>query len=208
MLPKSSTPLMLAENIKDSTVLATSIYLKGNISNIFHLWSSSYSLCVAQAAVGGRARKPFYCKSSREAASEIQLVFLHKFCKKNHLVQNFKGNCRWQQEVLFPQFPARGEVHTKVPISLSGLWGVVHLPNDQGSIAALKWRRRRGSQPTSSNDKRLIGAVKAAGRGLGGEGCGGVRAGWSVKVCVPKCPPPCSNDQHSIGAVKCLGEKV
>ena len=36
------------------------------------------------------------------------------------------------------------------------------LPNDQGSIAALKWRR--GSQPTSSNDKHLIGAVKAAGR--------------------------------------------
>ena len=119
-----------------------------------------------------------------------------------------EGELPRQQEVLFPQFPARGEVHTKVPISLSGLWGVVHLPNDQGSIAALKWRRRRGSQPTSSNDKHLIGAVKAAGRGRGGEGCGGVRAAQARvwKVCVSKCPPPCSNDQHSIGAVKCLEE--
>ena len=99
-----------------------------NISDIFHLWSSSHSLCVAQAAVGGRARKPFYCKSSREAASKIQVVFFHKFCKNFHQMHifkggcerepscllsqiefcdfsssaNFKGNCRWQQEVLFP----------------------------------------------------------------------------------------------------------
>ena len=151
------------------------------------------------------------CKYSREAASESQVVFFHKLSFATfHQVPNFKGNCRWQQEVLFPQFPARGEVHTKVPISLSGLCGVVHLPNDQGSIAALKWRRRRGSQPTSSNDKHLIGAVKAAGRGRGGVGCEGVRAGQAGvwKVCVSKCPPPCSNDQHSIGVVKCLGEKV
>ena len=84
LLPKSSTPLMLAEKVKGSTVLSSLSYISYffNISVIFHLWSSSHSLCVAQAAVGGRARKPFYCKSSREAASEIQLVFLHKFCKK------------------------------------------------------------------------------------------------------------------------------
>ena len=103
MLPKSSTPLMLAEKIKDSTVLASSIYLKGNISNIFHLWSSSYSLCVAQAAVGGRARKPFYCKSSREAASEIQVVFFHKFCKIFHQMQIFKGGCKRDPSCLLSQ---------------------------------------------------------------------------------------------------------
>ena len=159
--------------------------------------------------------------------SEIQVVFFHKICKTFHRMQIFKGVVFFHKLsfATFHQvqtsrgtaagnkksyFPARGEVHTKVPISLSGLWGVVHLPNDQGSIAALKWRRRRGSQPTSSNDKHLIGAVKAAGRGRGGVGCGGVRAAQAGvwKVCVPKCPPPCSNDQHSIGAVKCLEEKV
>ena len=62
-----------------------------NISDIFHLWSSSHSLCVAQAAVGGRARKPFYCKSSREAASKIQVVFFHNFCKTFHQMQILKA---------------------------------------------------------------------------------------------------------------------